>query len=530
MDATGAWIVARLVAGVQVEAGEMEQLGEPWSEAARAVREADGSGRINVFRAWCDGMANGDELFKVVLEQNPRKAPRRPRSIGLVPTLPAGAYVRPEAAQGAGTWLNQYTDYAKCVSPLTPDLFHEAGGLWLISLAVARRLVLRMAHKDVYPNLAILQIAPTTLYAKSTGLGVPRFVANVSMRYLLLPGEMTPEAMIDELAGKEPAVLDGLDIEEWQKGKAFAGQRGMCLDEASSLFSGMSKDYNIGMGETLLRLYDCDPHISRQTRGTGRATVRNSYWSFLGATTPWHLKKADVDSLWHTGLWARFMLLTPDAGPTWCSPSRTRTDMPHGILDRLQKLIAEDLPESRQAEPAQPISVGLGEGVFDAYSRYLKATMHDLLTPPTSIDRRLFGVYGRLAEQALKIGMLLSVLDWDGNGAPVVQMRHWARAELFSEACRASAHRLPVMLADSTQNEEESRVLMWLDEQDNEWQTARDIYRALHMNSSRIKMILLDLIEADVIETKEQGRASYYRIKQEEERLVQEGLSRPGDR
>ena len=95
---------------------------------------------------------------------------------------------------------------------------------------------------------------------------------------------------------------------------------------------------------------------------------------------------------------------------------------------------------------------------------------------------------------------------------------------------RASAHRLPVMLADSTQNEEESRVLMWLDEQDNEWQTARDIYRSLHMNSSRVKMILLDLIEADVIETKEQGRASYYRIKQEEERLVQEGLSRPGDR
>jgi hypothetical protein len=525
MDATGAWIVARLVAGVQVEAGELQQLEEPWASAAEAIQQANGKGRITAFQAWCTTMANGEDLLKTVLEQDPRKTPKRPRSIGLVPTLPGEAYLPQGAAEGAAGWLDQYTDYAKCVSPLTPGLFHEAGGLWLVSLAIARRLVLRMAHKDVYPNLAILQIAPTTLYAKSTGLGVPRFVAGTVMRYLLLPGEMTPEAMIDELAGKEPQFLDGIDMEEWQKGKAYAGQRGMCLDEASSLFAGLGKDYQIGMGETLLRLYDCDPHISRQTRGTGRATVRNSYFCFLGATTPWHLRKADVDSLWHTGIWARFMLLTPDKGPSWCSPSRTRTNMPRGMLDRLQRLIEDELPESRHDEPADPISVGLGEGVFDAYSRYLKATMHDLLTPPTSVDRRLFGVYGRLAEQALKISMLLSVLDWGGNGAPVITIKHWARAQQFCEACRASAHRLPGLLSDSSQNEEETKVLMWLDEQEDEWATARDIYRALNMASSRTKTILLDLMEADLVEQKEQGRATYFRIKREDERMVQHELS-----
>jgi len=66
---------------------------------------------------------------------------------------------------------------------------------------------------------------------------------------------------------------------------------------------------------------------------------------------------------------------------------------------------------------------------------------------------------------------------------------------------------------------------MWLDEQDEEWQTARDIYRGLNMTSSKVKGILIDLMEADIVETKEAGRATYYRIKREEERFTQNELS-----
>jgi len=515
LKGTGAWTVARMVAGVQVEAGEVEQLEEPWKSAAQALQSANGSGRINVLRAFCAERADGDELLRTVLEQDPRKKPKEKRSVGLVPPLPAAASLPVGAGAGAGMWLDEYTRYAKAVSPLTPELFHEAGGLWLVSLAVARRLVLHMSHKDVFPNVAILQVAPTTLYAKSTGLGVPRFIAGAVMPYLLLPGEMTPEAMVEELAGKTPTVLEGLDIEEWQKGQAYAGQRGIVLDEASSLFAGLGKDYQVGMGETLLRLYDCDPHIARQTRGSGRATVRNAYWTFLGATTPWHLKKADCESLWHTGIWARFVLLTPDQGPSWHLPSRMRTEVPSGLVERISTLVGVELPESKHLDPAQPISVGLGEGVFDAFSRYLKATMHDLLAPPSAVDSRLWGVYGRLAEQALKVGILLTALDWDGNGAPVIGMRHWARAQQFCEMCRASAHRLPGMLTESSQNEIETKVLMWLSETE-EWATCRDVYRALNLTSSTAKTTLMDLCEAALVETKEKGRATYYRCVKEE--------------
>ena len=511
------------------EADEAGGLWEPWAGLARGVTASNGRGRVNVLRELCGGMADGERVERLVFAANPRKRPRRRVTPGVVPVLPRGARLEiPRQARNdkgeparsseldAARWLDVYVDYAKEVSPLTPVLFHELGGLWLVSLAVARRLVLHMAHKDVYPNLAILQIAPTTLYAKSTGLGPIRFLAQTVMGYLLLPGEMTPEAMVEELAGKQPAILEGLDVGEWQRGQAYAAQRGMVLDEASSLFAGMSKDYNIGMGETLLRLFDCNELISRQTRGSGRSTVRRAYFSFLGATTPWHLKKADVETLWHTGIWPRFLLATPADKPRWEMPSKTRAAVPEGLVERLRRLVEEDLPRSTYQEPAAAVSVGMGEGVFEAFSRYLQATMHDLLVPPTCVDGRLWGVYGRLAEQALKVGMLMAALDWDGQGAPVIHLRHWARAQGLAEVCRASAHRLPGMLAESSQNEDETKVLMFLDGHEAGECTARDVYRALNLKSARVKSILMDLEEADLVVRREKGRASYYAVKREE--------------
>jgi len=517
MDTQHAWIIARMVAGMNVEDDLIANLPTPWLRIAQAVSDADGRGRITVLQEMCAEMSDGETILKTILEQNPRRSPRKKPSFSLVPSLPSSARMADGLAEGVGIWLDQYISYAKSVSPLTPDIFHEAGGLWLVSLAIARRLVLRLAHKDLFPNLAILQIAPTTLYAKSTGLNIPRFLAGLVMRYLLLPGEMTPEAMMDELAGKQPVMLDGLDMADWQKGQAYAAQRGVCLDEASSLFVGLSKDYNIGMGEALLRLYDCSEYISRQTRGTGRSTVRNAYWTFLGATTPWHLKKADVDTLWYTGLWPRFLLITPESGPIWQMPSRTRTEMPKAIQDRLSRLCEDDLPESTYQKPAKPLGVGLGEGVFKAYQTYLQATMHTLLVPPTSVDIRLWGVYGRLAEHTLKVSILLAALDWNGVGAPVIALKHWARAQNFIETCRASAHRLPGMLAESRQNEAETKILMWLDASEDEWNTARDIYRGLNMQSSKTKVALLDLEEADLVESKQKGKAMYYRLNRENE-------------
>jgi len=60
---------------------------------------------------------------------------------------------------------------------MTPDQFHESAALWLVGVAVARRLYLPMSWGRVYPNLMVVWIAPTTLFHKSTALEIARSLA-----------------------------------------------------------------------------------------------------------------------------------------------------------------------------------------------------------------------------------------------------------------------------------------------------------------------------------------------------------------
>ena len=84
----------------------------------------------------------------------------------LKPPLPDYVKIDPSNASGASAWVDQYINYAQSISPLTPLLFHESAALWLASVAIPRRLMLPMAFANIYPNLFILWLAPTTLYRK----------------------------------------------------------------------------------------------------------------------------------------------------------------------------------------------------------------------------------------------------------------------------------------------------------------------------------------------------------------------------
>lgn len=146
--------------------------------------------------------------------------------------------------------------------------------------------------------------------------------------------------------------------------------------------------------------------------------------------------------------------------------------------------------------------------------------MHTMIAPPSTVDGRLYGVYGRLPEHALKISMLLAALEWNGNGAPVIEKRHWAWAQGFAEQCRASAHRLPGLLDARTEDEEEEKVLARLYEFDGEWCSARDVYKPLKLKSSVAKSILLDLVEADLVEERAiTATRKEYRVKRDDESL-----------
>lgn len=400
-------------------------------------------------------------------------------------------------------WLGLYVDYALKVSPMTPPDFHESGGLWLASAAIARRLKVPMPFGEIYPNLFVLWFASTTLHRKTTALDIPRRIARRIMPYLLAVQDSTPEAMLADLAGREPVhfeILPESDQILWKKSRNFAAQKGWVLDEVSSLLANAGKDYNAGLTEALLRLYDCDERFTRSTRSQGLTIVKDSYLSLLGASTPAALSPhLNNKRLWAMGLWPRFTILTPEGRPPW--QEAIETDEPQELGNTLTRLLNRLLTPV-WPDPPKALTVTLADGVYQTWQQYNKAVSYDLLTD--ELDERLHGTYGRLPTQVIKVAMILAALDWQEEPAPVIQDYHLAHAIAICEKWRASAHRVLVMVEQNEFNALQKRVIKQLSK-NPKGVTLRNLYKAMSDRTpNEIEDALRQLVKAGMIEEVEQ--------------------------
>ena len=411
------------------------------------------------------------------VDPSPRQAPDL-YPTGDAPPLPHAARVNaPPLAPD--NFLARYVAHAQTVSPMTPRLFHESSALWLLSVAVARRLYIDVGFGRVYPNLFILWAAPTTLHRKTTALELGRTMARAAFGHLLAAQDTTPEAFLSDLAGQEPANYDRMTSEQkdrWLLGRNFAAQRGWLLDEFSSLLAGAGKDYNAGLIEAMLRFFDGTPY-TRSTKGQGWIEIEHPYLSLLGASTPAALgQHMLVERLWSDGFWPRFALLTPEQErPEWGEP--TDTPDPAELVKVLAGIYTR-LP--RPAWPAPPearaVTIDRAEALA-MWNRYNKACSYDLLT--VDVDSRLWGSYGRLPTHALKLATLLAVLDWAATPAPHIEARHMAQAVAICETWRVSAHRALELASQTGYDARRRRVLRQLARHEPAGASLRDLCQAM---------------------------------------------------
>lgn len=425
--------------------------------------------------------------------------------------LPKDVGLHPKLGEGAGQWLDTYSDYAMTRCPMTPRMFHESAGLWLVSVAIARRLKVLMPFASVYPNLFAAWIAPTTLYRKTTALNLARDVARRAFPHLLAAQDTTPEAFLSDLAGRQPVHFDELperDQVDWREGRDFAGQRGWMLDEMSGLLAAAGRDYNAGLVEAIVRFYDCDPYYARHTKGQGRVIVRNSYLSLIGASTPaamaGHLLS---ERLWAMGWWPRFAVLTPEnERPPWKEPQETREP---NVIEGQLRMLYRLLPESSWPDAPEALSVELGEGVYDSWTSYNRAMSYDFLTE--DLDGRLYGTYGRLATVVLKVAIILAALDWrEGQFVPRIEVAHLARAMAIAEEWRASAHRAVAIMTATAFDRLRVRILQQVSKTGVKGASVRDVYRGMRDKTpDEIKDALRQMDVAGEVERftpKQEGR------------------------
>lgn len=372
-----------------------------------------------------------------------------------LPELPKVAQLsEAEIKQGrkAGKFIDDYMVFAMKDAPMSPPLFHQTYALAILSTAIARRVFVSVGTNAIYPNLYIMLSAPSTLYTKTTGYkSAMKLLETAGLSHLLLPDGVTPQSLITELSNRPQDNFKDWtqdDKDEWQQERLFAGQRAWWIDEAARLLSQFQQKHLADLLPIVLRLYECEQKIKVSTQIRGRETVRNSYLTICGPTTPAalrpHLKTPDY---WTNGLFARFLLVAPDTAPVrvfYPDPF----PVPPALAKHLNQLTFERLEQPKESAigptPAPPaVEAKITPEVKQRWDNY-HAAMFEIISR-RNVPEKLHACYGRFHEKAIKIAMLLAVSDWvrTAKGNPlVIQSLHWARAQEITEGYRASLHRM----------------------------------------------------------------------------------------
>lgn len=378
---------------------------------------------------------------------------------------------------GCGDWLSEYVRIASLQSPLSPAEFHEAIGLWAVSTVIGRRLCAPMAHGDVFPNLWVMILAPSTLFAKTTAINIGRRLVEDVAPEALLPDTSTPEALLDSLAAM--------------------GQRGYIVDEASGLMSLSQRDYMKGTTELLLSLYDCPSTYRRKTRA-GETKVSAAYLTMLSASTPALMKPYLREArLWAAGWWPRFALVVAPEQPL---PFARALDV-NGEWTRLAQALAA-LARRLDASPAQPLRVTFDRAALDAWNEYDRWARYDALLT-LDLDT-LRAAYGRSPTQALKVAVCLAALDWPRTERlPRVTSENMTRALDIARRWLTGAQRA-LELADQGEGDRRGdRIYALAAEAGEQGITLREVCRRTGWRATEVEMLLTELEAVERVRVEE---------------------------
>lgn len=435
-----------------------------------------------------------------------------------MPELPKVARLsEAEKAEGkkAGKFIDHYVEFGRKDAPMSPPIFHQSYALAILSTAIARRVYISVGTDKIFPNLYMLLSAPSTLYTKTTGYkSAMKLLDTAGLSHLLLPDGVTPQSLITELSNRPQGNFndwDKDDKDEWQKERLFAGQRAWWIDEAARLLAQFQQKHLADLLPIVLRLYECEAKIKVSTQVRGRETVRNSYLTICGPTTPAalrpHLKTLDY---WTNGLFARFLLVTPNTRPErhFYPPP---FPVPSKLADHLNKLSFQklELPKENVLGPmtAPPASEAqIKPEVWRRWDNYQEAMFE--LVSKKAVPEKLSACYGRFHEKAIKIAMLLAASDWVNmaNGNPlVISPAHWARAQEITEGYRASLHRIIEDASQPLENDDDElaqKIVNKLTIQPEKSlpELARDFHMSTGDKYYHLKQTLIDLVETNVLE------------------------------
>lgn len=446
---------------------------------------------------------------------------------GACPPLPEGIQVDPALGRAACPWLDAFIAYSRSWVSVAYDPFHEANGLFLLSMVVGRRAVVHL-NGPHYGNLSIAFVARSSMFRKTTTVRVAlELLEAAGLSYLRAPSDSTPEAFIKKLAERGPSDWSGLTgerLRELEEKVAFAGQKGWIHNEFGGKLDKISQDTGpmAGFSPLLRELDDCPSRYEYSTTGRGDAVVEQPYVALLVSMTPADLLKhaSRRSPLWSNGFWPRFVIICPppDLRPQSAPSREGERTPPPALVQALRQLherlgipqVAREVIEAADKSKRTEVTVlrppvkahALGEGVREAYDRYLAAL--EQLAYDLHLEA-LDGGYTRLAEKTLRVALLLAV----ASGAERIELRHWARAQEIAERWRRGLHHLwaavngseggPTTTVEQAKVQAEERILRELRKRGSEGASLNQLRQGTGLSAETCSDIVKQLLEAGVI-------------------------------
>jgi hypothetical protein len=475
-----------------------------WRDVVAALHEAYADDGTTAVRRTYDLLARTTPaLIALVAGAEDAAEPAERPARGAAPALPDAARAIEAHAAPCGAWLDAYVAYAAQAAPMAPASFHEAAGLFAAALAVARRLCARSDAVTLYPNLYVAYVAESGIYTKTSALKVMLDVlARAGLRHLLLPAKLTPEALVDKMSvGLVDDKLPEHKLLRLLREKAFAAQRGWVVEEVSSLFGSLEREFNKSMKELLLSLYD-GTNYDASTITRGDSEVRDPYLSFFGVSTPMLMGPHFANQEhWASGLWSRFIPLVPrpDEPPVWREPTGVR-EAPAEVVAGLRRvyelfprpeadIVADEEKGIRWVEvtgmPA-PLEATFEPAAWAAWHAYRKATTYDLLRGG-AVEPVLASSYSRFGTQLVKVALLLAAMDAEPeSGVVLVRAAHVARAQQIVERWRATLHHIHAEQGLTAETQLMQRIQRQLQRAEGGGMTVRDLCMRLRATAREV--------------------------------------------
>lgn len=288
----------------------------------------------------------------------------------------------------AGGLLRKYLDVFEPTTDAPPQ-FHIFCCLTGIAAVLGRNVWLQDGAHRLHPNLFTLLLAPSSLYRKSTCVGIVQDVlrtlegpsdrrhegdAAPGNERILLPQQFTPESLL-EILQQQPAGL-------------------LAIDEFRALLDGLRRDYNSGLRELLMTLYDCRG-VHRKIR-SAEFRVDEPCVSIVSAcATKWFTEATKAGEI-RSGFYARLCMV-----PAWAKDrhlARGAAADASGKRELIKRFVA-----LRKVAGEITLPPGL-ERDFGDWALNQQRTIEGL-----EHEAELASFYTRLERVALKLAMLLQL-------------------------------------------------------------------------------------------------------------------------